>query len=334
MSGTGPTRPGRAHVAEPGPVQDLAEATARLTAAGVASPRADAELLAAHALGTDRGGLQRLLLMRSPWPGRTGRRFAALVGERAARVPLQHLTGRAPFRGIELAVGPGVFLPRPETELLAGAAVDELRAVRAREAGGTGSHERVVSERVVGERAADELLAVDLCTGSGAVPLAVVDEVEDVRVGAVELDPLAHAWAQRNVEALGHGRVDLRLADVADTLDVLPEAAGRCDVVTANPPYIPDDAVPVDPEVAEHDPALALYGGPDGLRVLRVCVDVAARLLRPGGLLVMEHAEPQCAAVADVLRRAGGWVDVSHHDDLTGRPRLTSARRRVGDCAP
>lgn len=303
------------------PAQDLAEATVRLTAAGVASPRTDAELLAAHALGTDRGGLQRLLLMRSSWPGGAGRRFAALVAERADRVPLQHLTGRAPFRGIELAVGPGVFLPRPETELLAGAAVDELRAVPTRAT----RH---------GADPGSDLLALDLCTGSAAVPLAVVDEVAGVRLGAVELDPLAHAWAQRNVESLGHGRVDLRLADVADTLDVLPGAAGRCDVVTANPPYIPDDAVPVDPEVAEHDPALALYGGPDGLRVLRVCVDVAARLLRPGGLLVMEHAEPQCDAVADVLRRAGGWGDVAHHDDLTGRPRLTSARRRVGDCAP
>jgi release factor glutamine methyltransferase len=325
VSPTGPSRPGRAHLADPdpglGPAQDLAEATARLAAAGVASPRTDAELLAAHALGTDRGGLQRLLLMRSPWPEGAGRRFAALVAERADRVPLQHLTGRAPFRGIELAVGPGVFLPRPETELLAGAAVDELRAVRAR-----GARQ--------GADVGGDLLAVDLCTGSAAVPLAVVDEVDGVRLGAVELDPLAHAWAQRNVETLGPGRVDLRLADVADTLDVLPEAAGRCDVVTANPPYIPDDAVPVDPEVAEHDPALALYGGPDGLRVLRVCVEVAAGLLRPGALLVMEHAEPQCAAVADVLRRAGGWVDVSHHDDLTGRPRLTSARRRVGDCAP
>lgn len=333
MSPTGPTHPGRAHLAEPGPAQDLAEATARLAAAGVAAPRTDAELLAAHALGTDRSGLQRLLLVRSAWPEGASRRFEALVAERADRVPLQHLTGRAPFRRIELAVGPGVFLPRPETELLAGAAVEELRALRTRGAGAR-SGDAVAGDRVAGRRAVDGLLAVDLCTGSAAVPLAVVDEVEGVRLGAVEVDPLAHAWAKRNVDALGRGRVDLRLADVADTLDVLPEAAGRCDVVTANPPYIPDDAVPVDPEVAEHDPALALYGGPDGLRVLRVCVDVAGRLLRPGGLLVMEHAEPQCDGVAEVLRRAGGWDDVSHHDDLTGRPRLTSARRRVGDCAP
>ncbi len=295
--------------AEPGVTsvaQQLTVATARLEAAGVPSPRADAELLAAHAAGTDRGGVQRLVLMRGGWPDGAQPRFEALVAERATRVPLQHLTGRAAFRGIELAVGPGVFLPRPETELLAGWAVEELRAVAARER--------------------RDAVAVDLCTGSGAVPLALVDEVPDLEVGAVELDPHAHAWAARNVAALGRGRVELALGDVARTPELLPGLVGRCDVVTANPPYIPDDAVPVDPEVAEHDPALALYGGPDGLRVLRVCVDVAARLLVPGGLLLLEHAEPQCGGAAAVLQRSGLWHDVAHHDDLTGRPRSTSAR--------
>ncbi|WP_380168822.1 N5-glutamine methyltransferase family protein [Jannaschia sp. R86511] len=294
--------------------EQLGAATARLEAAGIVSARTDAELLAAHAAGTDRGGLQRLVLMRGDWPAGAGERFAALVAERADRVPLQHLTGRAPFRGLDLAVGPGVFLPRPETELLAGLAVDELRAVAA--AGGSP-------------------VAVDLCTGSAAVPLALVDEVPGARLAAVELDPHAHAWAARNVERLGDGRVELLLADVARAGELLPHLLGGCAVVTANPPYIPDDAVPVDPEVAEHDPALALYGGPDGLRVLRVCVAVAAGLLAPGGLLVLEHAEPQCAGVADVLARSGGWTDVEHHDDLTGRPRATSARRApaatVGD---
>ncbi len=283
-------------------VADLAAAVDRLQAAGVPTPRTDAELLAAHAAGTDRGGLQRLVIMRAAWPEGAGERFEVLVSERADRVPLQHLTGRSAFRGLELAVGPGVFLPRPETELLAGIAVAETAGV------------------------ADPVV-VDLCTGSGAVALAVVDEVPAARVGAVELDPHAHAWAARNVEALGGGRLELHVGDVARAAELLPSFVGLCHVVTANPPYIPDDAVPVDPEVAEHDPAVALYGGPDGLRVLRVCVEQAARLLRPGGLLAMEHGEPQCDAVAAVLAAAGGWTDVAHHPDLTGRPRLTSARR-------
>lgn len=288
-------------------VADLAGAVDRLSAAGVPTPRTDAELLAAHAAGTDRGGLQRLVVMRAAWPDGAARRFAALVSERADRVPLQHLTGRAPFRGIELAVGPGVFLPRPETELLAGAAVAELLHLIRQGLG--------------------HPVAIDLCTGSAAVALAVVDEVPTARVGAVELDPHAHAWAERNAEALGGGRLELHQGDVVDAAGLMPSFVAACHVVTANPPYIPDDAVPVEAEVAEHDPPVALFGGPDGLRVLRVCVDVAAVLLRPGGLLVLEHGEPQCDGVAAVLARAGGWTDVAHHPDLTGRPRLTTARR-------
>lgn len=288
-------------------VADLAAAVDRLRAAGVPSPRPDAELLAAHAAGTDRGGLQRMVVTRAPWPDGAGARFARLVAERADRVPLQHLTGRAPFRGVELAVGPGVFLPRPETELLAGQAVAELLGLLA--------------------EGRTEPVAVDLCTGSGAVALAVVDEVPRARVGALEVDPHAHAWAARNVEALGRGRLELVLGDVAATRSLLPGFVGSCHVVTANPPYIPDDAVPVDPEVAEHDPPTALYGGPDGLRVLAVCVREAAALLRPGGLLVLEHGEPQCDGVAAVLAASGGWGEVAHHADLTGRPRTTSARR-------
>lgn len=296
----------------PGLVADLAAAVDTLRAAGVPTPRADAELLAAHAAGTDRGGLQRLVIMRAGWPDGAGSRFDRLVEQRAARVPLQHLTGRAPFRGVELAVGPGVFLPRPETELLAGQAVHELLDLPAGAAP----------------------VAVDLCTGSAAVAVAVVDEVAGAEVGAIELDPMAHAWAERNVAALGDGRLELALGDVADTLRLLPGFRGRCQVVTANPPYIPDDAVPVDPEVAEHDPGVALYGGPDGLRVLRVCVGVAAELLVPGGLLVMEHGEPQCDAVAAVLSTSGRWAEVAHHADLTGRPRLTSARLLAATTAP
>ncbi|WP_336923292.1 peptide chain release factor N(5)-glutamine methyltransferase [Aquipuribacter sp. SD81] len=286
-------------------VDDLARAVATLRAAGVPSARTDAELLAAHAAGTGRGGLQRLVVMRADWPDGAGERFAALVAERAARVPLQHLTGTAGFRGLELAVGPGVFVPRPETELLAGLGVAGLAA------------------------AGPAPRAVDLCTGSGAVALALAVEVPDAVVGAVELEPAAHAWAERNVAALGDGRVRLVRGDAGDPAAVaaaLPDLVGACAVVTANPPYVPDDMVPLDPEVAEHDPPAALYGGPDGMRVLAGCVRVAARLLVSGGLLALEHGEHQAERVAGVLRRAGGWHDVAHHVDLTGRPRVTTAR--------
>ncbi|MFC5380548.1 HemK family protein methyltransferase [Aquipuribacter nitratireducens] len=289
-------------------VEDLARAVATLQHAGVATPRADAELLAAHAAGTDRGGLQRLVVLRAGWPDGAGERFAALVDERADRVPLQHLTGTAGFRGLELAVGPGVFVPRPETEVLAQVGLEALPG--------------------------DGTLAVDLCTGSAAVALALALE-GGARVGAVEHETAAHAWAQRNVAALGAGRVRLVHGDATRpdlVAAALPEHAGACAVVTANPPYVPDDAVPRDPEVAEHDPPAALYGGPDGMRVLAGCVRTAAVLLLPDGLLALEHGEDQAADVAAVLRReapeGGSWDDVRHHVDLTGRTRVTTARLR------
>ena len=199
--------------------------------------------------------------------------FEDLLAQRVARIPLQHLTGRAPFRTLELAVGPGVFVPRPETEVVAGVAIDEAIELARRE---------------------PSPLVVDLCTGSGAVALAVAVEVPAARVAAVEVDPMAHAWAARNVAAIAP-RVDLRLGNAvhAET-GVLADLAGAVDVVVANPPYIPPGSRPVDPEVADHDPPLALYGGgDDGLAVPRGVVASAAGLLQPGGLLVMEHADGQ-----------------------------------------
>jgi release factor glutamine methyltransferase len=217
-------------------------------------------------------------------------------------VPLQHLTGTAPFRTVELAVGPGVFVPRPETEVVAGVAVQEAARL-------------------------DQPLVVDLCAGSGAIAVAVAVEVPAARVVAVELDPLAHAWARRNVDALG-GRVELRLGDAvrADT-GVLADLAGAVDVVVANPPYIPDGARPVDPEVADHDPRLALYGGgEDGLVVPRGVVASARGLLKAGGLLVMEHGDAQ-GPRARRLVEGPDWHDVRTAEDLTGRPRALLARR-------
>jgi release factor glutamine methyltransferase len=320
--------------------QLLKWAQEELADAGVGSPRADAEALLAHALGVDRGELRRLVVLGRPVPDDVARAFEALVARRAAREPLQHLTGVAPFRHLELAVGPGVFVPRPETEEVAQVAIDE-------------------AAKVVGERGGAGAVVVDLCTGSGAIALAVATEVPGARVHAVELDKDAHAWAARNVDALSAVAAgpDLAAAPTPTAPDQAPadlqEAPerivrlvkgdartalygidGTADVVVSNPPYVPSDAVPVDPEVAEHDPAVALYGlGPDGLEVPRGITDAAARLLRPGGLYVMEHAEVQAEAaraMVSAARDAGGrpvFGEPETRKDLTGRPRMVVARR-------
>ncbi|MFP5333942.1 MAG: peptide chain release factor N(5)-glutamine methyltransferase [Actinomycetes bacterium] len=274
----------------------LRRATERLAAAGVASPRADAETLAAHLLRAGRAEVVAAALRGADAP----EGLDDLVAERARRVPLQHLTGRAGFRTVELDVGPGVFVPRPETELVAGAAVEEARRLA-----GTGRRPVVV----------------DLCTGSGAIALAVAVEVPAADVHAVEVDLQAHAWAARNLAASG---VDLRLGDAADAFTDLD---GTVDVVVSNPPYIPPDAVPVDAEVRDHDPQVALYGGgPDGLDVPRAVLAAAARLLRPGGLVVVEHADTQGEALLAVLT-GGPWEHAAGHVDLAGRARFSSARR-------
>jgi release factor glutamine methyltransferase len=272
---------------------EVRAAAERLAVSGVPSPWNDAEELAAHVLAVPRSRLPLLDAL----PPAVVDRYAELVERRAARVPLQHLTGIAGFRHLELAVGPGVFVPRPETELLAGWALDAL---------------------------APGDLAVDLCTGSGAVALAIADEAPGVTVHAVELDPYALAWAERNVAALGLP-VALHAGDVADPC-VLAELDGAVDVVTANPPYIPLGAG-VEPEVAEHDPPAALWGGADGLDVVRAVERAAARLLRRGGVTGVEHADLQGESVPAVFS-GPEWTDVADHRDLAGRPRFTTARRR------
>ena len=277
----------------------LREAARRLTDAGVPSPRADAELLAAHLLGIGRGELAACALRGDDAPSG----LDVLVAERARRVPLQHLTGRAGFRGLLLRVGPGVFVPRPETELVAGMAVDAAAEIAA-------------DGRVP--------VVVDLCTGSGAIALAVATEVPAARVHAVELSDQAHAWAVENL--IGSG-VDLRLGDAATAFDDLDDMV---DVVASNPPYIPPGAVPVEPEVADHDPDVALYGGgTDGLAVPRAVLATAARLLRHDGLVAVEHADTQQAAMLALLG-APEWRDPRGHADLAGRPRCVTARRVRG----
>lgn len=278
----------------------LAGGRAALVAAGVPSPDADAVELLSHVLGVDHGEVRMRGILRTPVVERDAERFEDLVQERAARVPLQHLTGRAYFRHLTLAVGPGVFVPRPETELTAGHAVEAARA------------------------AGPAPVVVDLCTGSGAIALAVADEVPGARVHAVELSPDAHGWARRNTDRLGLP-VDLRLGDATTAFEDLE---GAVDVVVSNPPYIPDGAVPVDPEVRDHDPALALFGrSADGLAVPLAVAARAAVLLHAGGVLVMEHADEQGESLPAALRATGEWRDVVDHRDLAGRPRTTVAVR-------
>ncbi|NHA68655.1 peptide chain release factor N(5)-glutamine methyltransferase [Phycicoccus flavus] len=282
----------------------VASAHRALEAEGIASAEVDAVELAAFVLGSDGADVRRRMVLRDPADAGFLDTYAGLVEERAGRVPLQHLTGRAYFRHLTLEVGPGVFVPRPETEVTAGLGIDAARA------------------------AGDTPVVVDLCTGSGAIALAVADEVPGARVHAVELSPDAHAWAAQNVDrhAGAHETpVDLRLGDATTAFKDLE---GAVDVVVSNPPYIPDGAVPLDPEVRDHDPEMALYGrSADGLAIPLAVARRAAVLLRPGGVLVMEHADVQGEALTRALGAAGEWRDVADHRDLAGRPRVTTAVR-------
>jgi release factor glutamine methyltransferase len=271
---------------------------AALTGAGVPDPEVDAELLIGHVLRVSRGRVQALMVMEGTIDSVDVERVREVTERRAAREPLQHITGRAPFRSLELAVGPGVFVPRPETEQVVQFAIDALRSVPS-----------------------PEPIAVDLGTGSGAIALAMATEVPHARVFAVENSPEAFVWTRRNVDESGAGNLRPVFIDLADAL---PELDGTVDVVISNPPYVPDAAVPRDPEVRLFDPAAALYGGEDGLDVVRVISRVARRLLRPGGTLVLEHGESQGAQIRTLLT-ADGWRAAATHRDLTTRDRATTA---------
>ncbi|GAA2174480.1 peptide chain release factor N(5)-glutamine methyltransferase [Agrococcus versicolor] len=233
------------------------------------------------------------------------RALGALVARRGAREPLQHLTGEAHFRHVTLAVGPGVFVPRPETEVL----VDH--ALRLADAAALGAGRAPV--------------VVDACSGSGAVAVAIATERPAAEVHAVELSPDALAWTRRNVAALAPG-IRVVEGDVGSLASLLPELVGTVDVLVANPPYVPAAAVPRDAEVRLHDPALALYSGDDGLDVVRALAVVGLRMVRAGGAIALEHGEEQGAAVRDVLGDAG-WSHAATHPDLTGRDRVTTALR-------
>jgi len=274
-------------------------ATATLEVAGVPSPGVDAEELAAHQLGVSRTRLGMTPLVESDWVTR----YQALVAKRAERIPLQYLLGSVQFGRAQLAIGPGVFIPRPETESLL---VWALAAIKD------------VTSPVV----------VDLCAGSAAIALGVSAARPDARVIAVERSPAALAWARRNIVKhidAGGARVELRGGDVADQR-LLADLDGTADLVTANPPYVPD-GTPVEPEVAKFDPPEAVFGGRDGLAVIKPLVSIAAGLLKVGGVLAIEHDDTHGESVPALLRARRVLTDVADHDDLTGRPRFVTATR-------
>ncbi|CAN5881541.1 HemK/PrmC family methyltransferase [soil metagenome] len=272
--------------------QALNGATSTLAEAGIDSARVDAEELAAHLIGVERG---RLVLVDAPdddfFP-----RYQELVAARSRRVPLQHLTGTAAFGPLMLHVGPGVFIPRPETEALL--------------------------EWAGRQALPQNPLIVDLCTGTGALAVSLARCWPDATVSAIDDSASALSYARRNVAGT---QVELIEADVTG-VDLLPELNGRVDLLVANPPYIPDGAV-LDPEVAEHDPHHALFGGPDGMTVVKAVVDLAGRWLRPGGRVAIEHDDTTSAQTVDLLAAAELFDEIAPRRDLAGRLRFVTAAR-------
>ena len=287
------------------PRNAISKATLLLTEAQVSSPQVDAELLLAHVLGVER----TQLITISQISDEQFSDFNDLVARRANRVPLQHLTGVAFFRHLELAVGPGVFVPRPETELLVDAAIAHLKNIPA------------------------PRNAVDLCSGSGAIALSIALEVPGTIVLAVELSDDAVKWLSHNIvdhaaqlEAVG-SHVFIHHGNAGDRT-LLADMVGQIDAVVTNPPYIPSDMIPRDPEARDHDPAIALFSGLDGLDVAREVVVVAADLLKTGGFFGMEHADVQgesMPALFDAMPNT--WTNVKDNLDYNKLPRFTTAVR-------
>jgi release factor glutamine methyltransferase len=273
-------------------------ATDKFSAAGVLSPSVDAELLGCFILETTRSELTLLAISGEVFPENKLVDFLEAVGRREKRVPLQHITGLAPFRHLELEVGPGVFIPRPETEQLVDLAMHKISDI---------------SNPVI----------VDLCSGSGAIAISISTEVPGSNVYAVELSQEAFAFLTRNYQRYGLDPRTLRNENLTTAFE---ELASSVDLVVSNPPYIPDAAVPIDLEVKLHDPSLALYGGVDGLDVIRQISTRAMHLLRPGGYLVLEHAHTQAPAIGELLLTQG-WQEVVSASDLTGKDRMISAVR-------
>jgi release factor glutamine methyltransferase len=277
----------------------IESATKRFEEAGIESAGADAEILASFVLGINRGELLSKAITAESFSEEDSLKFDELVAKRAERFPLQHLTGFAYFRQLELKVGPGVFVPRFETEVVTQLAVDALKAIPSQAP-----------------------IAVDLATGSGAIALSLATEVPNAKIYAVELSLDALQYTRENFARYAPS-ADLRQGDLADAF---PDLNGQVDVLISNPPYIPDEMIPIYPEVHLHDPSLALYGGSDGLDLIRKVDASAKRLLRPGGSLIIEHADMQGNAVQELLL-ASGWRNVATHKDLAGRDRATTGIR-------
>ncbi|MCA2241113.1 peptide chain release factor N(5)-glutamine methyltransferase [Mycobacterium sp. WUMAC-067] len=268
------------------------DAAAILADAGIDSARWDAEQLAAHLAGVDRG---RLAVLESPGENFFGR-YRDAVAARSRRVPLQHLLGTAAFGPVLLRVGPGVFIPRPETEALL--------------------------EWAGAQQLTPRPVIVDLCTGSGALAVALARHRPGARIIAIDVSDAALEYARRNTEGTA---IEIVRADVTEP-GLLPELDGQVDLVVANPPYVPDGAV-LDPEVAQHDPHQAVFGGPDGLAVIAPIVGLAGRWLRAGGLIGVEHDDTTSRETVELFERTGLFEDVRARHDLTGRPRFVTARK-------
>jgi release factor glutamine methyltransferase len=280
-------------------LRELVEHAAnRFQEAGIESARVDAELLAGHVLSLTRGGVQSAIISETKISTADAEAITDFYGRRLNREPLQHITGKGYFRNLELAVGKGVFIPRPETEFVAQLAIDALRSM-----------------------AAEQPIAVDLGTGSGAIALAMATEVGNAKIFAVEKSDQAIAFTKKNFQTYGGSNSTLSHGDLAEAFT---ELDGTVSVVVSNPPYIPSAAVPRDIEVKLHDPELALYGGEDGMQVMYQVSITAQRLLHAGGSLVVEHSDSQAAQVSQLLL-ADGWRQVHSHKDLTGRDRAVTA---------
>ena len=282
----------------------IERAIERLTAAGVASPRFDAWALASHCAETGIGSLQAQALMGSgPWTARVDEAFWHAVDRRVAREPLWRITGKAPFIGLELSVGPGVFTPRPETELLAQTALEEAASLSTPDGG---------------------ITVVDLCAGSGAIGLWLAHQLPQVRLLSVELSSEAAEFLSTNLEHYASGRSEMVVGDIEKALD--HRLSGEVDLVVSNPPYlIPGEEL--DRETATADPPLALFGGPDGLEVIARVVQVTRTILRPGGLVLIEHGVGHRNALRTMCEEAG-FAEIHTEVDLLGRDRFTRARLR------
>ena len=274
----------------------LSESSSKLKEAGVISATVDAELITCFCLGISRSELSLMVATNQEFPQESLDKFQLALARRVARQPLQHITGTAPFRHLELKVGPGVFTPRPETEQVVGFAMEKITNFQSP-------------------------LIVDLCSGSGAIAISLATEVLGSKVFAVEKSEEAFGYLLQNAASYGLSKVNLRNEDLQNSLS---ELDGKVDLVISNPPYIPNDAIPIDLEVQLHEPSMSLYGGVDGLDVIRQISIRAKKLLKSGGLLVLEHADSQSNAIGKLLL-AGGWQEIEARADLAGKERMISA---------